>query len=279
MSRGCAGFLEPRRANRAPGQVLPASGPGYLLRLEPWRLDAEALCDHLAQAHQPPAGGGRELQAAVRELDAALDLWQGIPLSGIPGPWADAERLRLDELRLGTVEQSVDMMLALGRHREVVAQLTGLIREHPLRERFREQLMLALYRSGRQADALREFAAARRLLDTELGIEPGPGLRGLHQQILTGDAGLDLAVRPAGPAPRVSPAPPAFPAPHTVRTGRGTPAGHGTGAGHGVPPPVPDELPADVAAFTGREAEMAGLDRLLAAWERQLGQGGGPPGW
>ena len=69
-----------------------------------------------------------------------------------------------------------------------MAQLTGLIREHPLRERFREQLMLALYRCGRQADALREFAAARRLLDTELGIEPGPGLRDLHQQILAADA-------------------------------------------------------------------------------------------
>ena len=274
---GLRRVLEPRRANRAPGLVLPASGPGYLLRLEPWRLDARALSHHLAQAHQPPAGGERELEAAARELDAALDLWQGIPLSGIPGPWADAERLRLDELRLGTVEQSVDMMLALGRHREVVAQLTGLIREHPLRERFREQLMLALYRSGRQADALREFAAARRLLGTELGIEPGPGLRGLHQQILTGDAGLDLTGRAAGPAPHVSAAPPAFAAPHTVRTGRGTPAGYGPAAGHGGSPPVPRELPADVAAFTGRVAEMAGLDRLLGAWERQPGQGGGPP--
>ena len=147
-------------------------------------------------------------------------------------------------------------MLALGRHRHVVAQLTSLIREHPLRERFREQLMLALYRSGRQADALTEYAAARRLLDAELGVKPGAGLQRLHHQILNGDAALDLPTPPAasgGPGPR------------------------GPGTASGAPTPVPRELPADVPAFTGRVEEMTELDRLLAVWQDQLRHADGRP--
>ena len=109
------------------------------------------------------------------------------------------------------------MMLALGGHHQAVAQLAGLIREHPLRERFRAQFMMALYRCGRQADALAEFAAARRVLASELGIEPGPGLRRLHQQILTADTELDL---PAvlGPRPaRTARRPPGRARPHRSR--------------------------------------------------------------
>jgi DNA-binding SARP family transcriptional activator len=181
--------LEPCRAHRAPGQVLRAGGAGYLLRLEAGQLDAEALDRHLAQARNSLAAG--DLEAAAGSLDAALDLWHGAPLSGIPGPWADIERVRLTELRLGAIEERVEVMIALGRHQQAAAQLAGLIREQPLRERFRGQLMLALYRSGRQADALAEFAAARRVLTEELGIEPGPGLRRLHQQILAADGALD----------------------------------------------------------------------------------------
>ena len=169
--------LEPRRAHRAPGQVLSASGPGYLLRLEPGQPDAEALGRHLAQAQRSPAAA--DLAATARSLDAALRLWQGVPLSGIPGPWADIERIRLDELRLAAIEEHIEVMLALGGHHQAVAQLAGLIREHPLRERFRCQLMMALYRCGRQADALAEFTDARRVLAGELGIEPGPGAAAL----------------------------------------------------------------------------------------------------
>jgi DNA-binding SARP family transcriptional activator/Tfp pilus assembly protein PilF len=242
--------LEPRRAHRAPGQVLLASGPGYLLRLEPGQLDAEALGRHLAQAQRSPAAG--DLAATARSLDAALRLWQGVPLSGIPGPWADIERIRLGELRLAAVEERIEVMLALGGHHQAVAQLAGLIREHPLRERFRGQLMTALYRCGRQADALAEFSDARRVLAGELGIEPGPALRRLHQQILAADTALDRLAGPGAPAGQ----------------GRQRPPERGAaraGAGRGGPGPVPRELPADVDAFTGRADELAELDRLLAA--------------
>ena len=218
---GLRRVLEPRRTHRAPGQVLLASGPGYLLRLEAGQLDAEALDQHLTQAQHSSAAG--DLEAAAGSLDAALSLWHGVPLSGLPGPWAAIERVRLDELRLSAIEEHIEVMTALGRHQQAVAQLTALIREHPLRERFRGQMMLALYRCGRQADALAEFAAARRVLAGELGIEPGPELRRLHQQILTADAALDP---PAGrhPTParrRLRRAPPRGTHPAGAPGGRG----------------------------------------------------------
>jgi DNA-binding SARP family transcriptional activator/tetratricopeptide (TPR) repeat protein len=246
---GLRRVLEPHRPYRAPGQVLAASGPGYLLRLEPGQVDAAALDHHLAQARGSLAGD--DLAGAARSLDAAQGLWQGAPLAGIPGPWADIERVRLDELRLTSIEEGVEVMLALGGHHQAVAQLAGLIREHPLRERFRRQFMMALYRCGRQADALAEFATARRVLATELGIEPGPELRRLHQQILTADTALDRSA-----------------ADGTV-TGPGTPALSGPLQAA----PVPRELPADVDAFTGRAGELAELDRLLAAWNQAVHQG------
>ena len=148
-------------------------------------------------------------------------------------------------------------MIALGRHQQAVAQLTALIREHPLRERFRGQMMLALYRCGRQADALAEFAAARRVLAGELGIEPGPELRRLHQQILTADAALDP---PAGPATPPRPG--------------------GASAGRRLAELIPRELPADVDSFTGRTRELAELDQILQAGDGQAGRsgrGGAPP--
>lgn len=196
---GLRRVLEPGRPSRAPGHVLPASGPGYLLRLDPGQLDTAQLDRQLADGRLPDGVPVRaaDLAAAARSLDAALGLWQGIPLAGLPGPWAEVERIRLGELRLGVIEQRIDVLLALGQPGQVVAELARLIREHPLRERFREQLMLALYQCGRQADALAEFAAARRVLDTELGIEPGPGLRRLQRRILAADPALDLPAAPA----------------------------------------------------------------------------------
>ena len=109
---GLRRVLEPRRGHRAPGQVLPASGPGYLLRLAPGQPDAEVLDQHLAQARRASAAG--DLAAAAGSLNAALGLWQGAPLAGIPGPWADIERARLDELRLSAIEERIEVMLALG---------------------------------------------------------------------------------------------------------------------------------------------------------------------
>jgi DNA-binding SARP family transcriptional activator/tetratricopeptide (TPR) repeat protein len=240
---GLRRVLEPRRAHRAPGQILAASGPGYWLRMESSKLDTEVLRSRLAHARRLTAAG--DLVAAVQSLDAALGLWQGVALAGIPGPWADIERVRLGELRQTAVEERIDVMLALGGHHQALAELAGLIREYPLRERFHGQLMLAMYRCGRQADALAAFADARRVLAEQLGVDPGAELRRLHQQILTADASLGL------PPGRVrldmageSDLAPSWP---------------------GRPTPVPRELPADVDTFIGRTVELAELDRLLTA--------------
>jgi DNA-binding SARP family transcriptional activator/Tfp pilus assembly protein PilF len=229
--------VEPRRAHRAPGRILIASGPGYLLRLRPGQLDVETFGQHVASARESRERD--DFPATIASLDAALALFQATPLSGIPGPWADIERVRLGELHLTALEERVDAMLGLGRHAEAAVQLAGLVREHPLRERLHGQLMLALYRCGRQADALAAFAGARRILIEQLGIEPGPELQRIHAQILAAHADLESA-------------PVEFPAGEP-------PAGKPT-----VPFIGPTQLLADVPAFTGRADELAELDRLLA---------------
>jgi DNA-binding SARP family transcriptional activator len=225
--------LEPQRAHRAPSRVLLATGAGYQLRLAPGQLDAEAFAQRLAEARE--ARGKGDPAAAAEGFDAALRLWQGTALAGIPGPCAQIIRAGLGEQRLTAIEERVEVILALGRHAEAAQQLVELVREHPLRERFAGQLMLALYRSGRQAEALNAFAAARRVLVGELGIEPGPQLRTLHARILAADPALDVAG--VATAASLTPAPPRRPA--------------------------PAQLPADVAAFTGRSGELAALDLLL----------------
>ena len=147
-------------------------------------------------------------------LREALALWRGPPLAEFgEEPFARVEAGRLEELRLAALEERIEADLALGRHAELVGELEVLIAEHPQRERLRGQLMLALYRSGRQADALEAYRDARAALD-ELGLEPGAALRQLEQQILTQDAALELArerllagERVALPGPLV-PAPP-----------------------------------------------------------------------
>jgi hypothetical protein len=207
-------------------------------------LDTKVVEGHLVDARRLETSG--DLGAAARSLDAAQGLWQGAPLDGIPGPWAGIERVRLEELRQTIVGKRIDVMLARGRHHQALAELAGLIREYPLRERFHGELMLALYRCGRQADALAAFASARQVLAEEIGVDPGPELQRLHHQILTADAALDLPPEHTDPVAALPVA--ALPRP-------------------GQPALVPRELPADVDAFTGRTAELAELDRLLEAGE------------
>jgi class 3 adenylate cyclase len=167
---------------------------GYLLRLEPDELDLsrfELLRD-----------GGKPAQA--------LELWRGDPLADFADQrFAEPEIARLEELRLACLEQRIELDLADGRHAELIGELEGLVRQHPLREHLRAQLMLALYRSGRQAEALEAYQAARAALVDGLGIEPGPGLRELHQQILTQDPALAVAKQQARPEPPVHAEPPA----------------------------------------------------------------------
>ncbi len=233
--------LEPNRASRAPGKFLLASGPGYSLRLEHGQLDAQVFGRHLDVARASRAAG--DLNAAARSLDAALRIWQSAPLSGAPGPWAEIERVRLSEMRLTAIEERTEIMLMLGRAAAAAAELAGLVREYPLREGLRGQLMLALYRCGRQADALAAFADGRRVLLEELGVEPGPGLRRLHGQILAAEA-------PLGP-----------------------PAAAVTLARPDQVWAAPAQLPGDVDAFTGRVGELAALDKLAAMIGPSAGAG------
>ena len=181
------------------GSELAERGPGYLLRLEAGGLDTRLLDADLASARGWCAGG--RLHSAARALDAAVARFQGQPLHAVPGPWAAAERERLAGLRLAVLEERVEVMLALGHHHEAVPLLTGLVREHPQRERFLGQLMVALYRSGRRAEALACFAEARPVPPGQAARQPGPGLLRLQLQILTGDSALMTMLPPGGALP------------------------------------------------------------------------------
>ncbi len=168
----------------------------YLLALEPEELDLSRFEDQLAAGRELLAAD--EPEQAADTLRAALALWRGAALSDFASePFAQVEIARLEELRLSALEERVDADLALGRHAELVPELEGLIREHPLRERLCAQVMLALYRSGRQADALAAYQGARRTLADELGLEPGRKLQELERAILRQDTELDPPERGA----------------------------------------------------------------------------------
>jgi DNA-binding SARP family transcriptional activator len=183
-------ILEPDRAPRAPAQVLASRAPGYVLQLTGDQLDAARFAGALAIARNQLAAGAA--RSAYAGLTAALGLWRGPALADVAHwDFAAAEIARLEELRLLGSEAYAEAGLALGRHAEMVAALEALVEQAPLRERVRELLALALYRSQRQADALHLIAATRRLFVTELGIEPGTALRDLQRAILDHDLALD----------------------------------------------------------------------------------------
>ena len=180
-----------RRALEA--DVLQTLPGGYLLEVDPGQFDLRRF--------EELAGAGRELlahgdaAAARGTLNEALELWRGTPLTEFAAnPLARREAARLEELRLTALEDRIDADLVLGAHGQLVGELEALVARHPLRERFRAQLMLALYRAGRQADALAAYRDARRGLVDELGIEPGRQLQELEQSILRHDTALDLPV-------------------------------------------------------------------------------------
>ena len=167
--------------------------PGYLLDVDPDRIDLYRFERLVAQAAE---GGEAEQRSAL--LREALGLWRGAPLADLAfEPFAQVEVARLEELRTAAREELVQAELELGRHSKLVGELETLVAENPLRERLRGQLMLALYRSGRQAEALEAYRQARETLVEELGIEPSPELQRLEQSILRHDAELDLAEEPS----------------------------------------------------------------------------------
>jgi DNA-binding SARP family transcriptional activator len=177
---------------------LRTSGGGYALVTDPDEVDADRCARNLADARAALAAG--DAASAERSLMEALALWRGPPLADFAyQDFARAEIARLDELRLACVEELFESRLALGRHAESVGELEVLVSEHPLRERLRAQLMLALYRDGRQAEALAAYRTGRRALVDELGIEPTRALRELQQAILRQDPALEV---PAAEEPR-----------------------------------------------------------------------------
>ncbi|KAA2254426.1 tetratricopeptide repeat protein [Solihabitans fulvus] len=221
------------RLRRALAAVEPAGGErivthqaGYRLRVDPGELDLGIFRGHVERARS--AATAELYDEAAKEFQAALALWRGAAFTGVPGSFAQAQAFGLGEEHLAATEEYAEVELELGRHVELIPELTALVAAHPLRERLHGHLMLALYRSGRQAEALQAFQDARRTMVRELGIDPGAELTDLHQRILRG-------------APELSAAQPQEPPSVPVRR---------------------NDLPGDVADFTGRDAEVR---RLLAA--------------
>ena len=182
--------LEPDRARGAAGGVLVTRDRGYLLRVDREHLDAALFQDGFT-AGRAALEAGRYAEAA-ETLRQALDLWRGQVLADLADyAFTRPEAARLEELRLAALEARIDADLALGRHDALTAELEQLAAEHPLRERLHGQLMLALYRCGRQAEALAAYRRVRDLLAGELGIDPGEPLQRLHASILAHDPALD----------------------------------------------------------------------------------------
>ena len=186
-----------------PPGMLRTRPPGYVLELEPDRLDLLRFERLVAEA-QSALAEGRSSEAA-EGFGAALALWRGPALAEFASePFAGFETARLEEARMGALEQRIEAELQLGRHGDLVGELEALVARHPLRESLRRQHVLALYRSGRQAEALASYQDARRALDAELGLEPSQSLRELELQILRQDPALELlppAASRAGSAP------------------------------------------------------------------------------
>jgi DNA-binding SARP family transcriptional activator len=171
---------------------------GYVLYVEPGELDLARFEQLVAEARRAPA------ESAAARLRDALGLWRGPPLEDLSyEQFAQSEIARLEELRVAALEQRVEADLALGRHAELVGELDTLVAQHPTREHFRHQLMLALYRSDRQAEALEAYRRARQELSEELGLEPSESLKQLEAAILRQDPELSLSTGPAlAAAPR-----------------------------------------------------------------------------
>ena len=176
-----------------PGEMIESIGDGYALRTGPVVLDLDVFEERLSAAR-----GARHPREAARLLHDALGLWHGVALAGIPGPYADSRRVPLAELNLAVTEEKLAADISLGDHAAAIAELRGLLAEHPFREGLSELLMLALYKSGRQAEALGVFDTVRRRLSGDLGIAPGPSLQVMHQRVLQADPRL-MEMADSGP--------------------------------------------------------------------------------
>ena len=239
-----------RRALEAAGMAedLATRDPGYVLLVPLEAIDVTGFEHHAAAGRRALAAG--DASGAAYELGVALGLWRGDALADCRGEgWAEAQALRLDELRLSTTEDRIDADLLLGQHGVLAAELESLVTRHPTRERLWAALMVALYRSGRQADAVRAYQRARDVLVGEMGLEPGAELRRLEAAVLAGDPALDAPAR-------TTPAELAVPLPGRVEA-------------------------AAAAVFVGRASERDGLVgalKAVVAGERRVVLVSGEPG-
>jgi DNA-binding SARP family transcriptional activator/tetratricopeptide (TPR) repeat protein len=243
-----------------PDELLVTLPGGYELRAGPEAIDARRF-EQLAAAGRRALDRGQAEQAE-RQLATALQLWRGDAYLGFDGcPAVSAEGLRLDRLRLGVIEDRMAAALAVGSGVELIGELEAVVRANPLRERLWALLMVALYRSGRQAEALSAFREARDLLVDTHGVEPSPDLVEVHHKILNQDPSLaapgpEAAPTTAEPTDIRSPAERVAPVEDPPTTAAGAPVRFQV--------PVPAQLPVGVRDFTGRRAELARLDALLA---------------
>ncbi|MEV6669850.1 AfsR/SARP family transcriptional regulator [Streptomyces sp. NPDC051162] len=226
--------FEPERTPRSHAHVLTSGRGGYELHIDKGGVDVHAFAAAVEQARERRGTG--DLHGASALFERALSLWRGEPLSGLAGPWAQENRTALEEQRIGVMEERWALELELGRHAALTSELAAAAARFPLRENLHALLMRALYRSGRQADALRAFAEARSALVSELGIEPCAELRELHRRILDGERDDD-----ARPAPSYAP------------EGRTRPA----------------QLPPALRHLTGRDAHAAAMAAALTAPDRR----------
>lgn len=237
---GLRSRLEPSRPHRGSPRLLISTGSGYRLELDHEVVDVHRFNRHLTQARTFAVEG--EPRRAVGELDAALALWRGAPYGGVVGPFAEGERIRLAEQRLGAIEDRAELLLNLQPQNDLVGELVGMVRRHPLRERLRYVLMRCYASLGRQADALGEYHDLRARLAEELGIEPGEALHQFYVQLLR-----------RSQSRRVDPAPVETP-PEETPAGRSVPLA---------------QLTRDVPGFTGRRALLRRLDELVTAAEQR----------
>ncbi|MFC0600419.1 AfsR/SARP family transcriptional regulator [Streptomyces palmae] len=227
-----------RKAFGPDADTLISESGGYAVRIGLGAVDTDVVQQLATEAEKARHSGDRD---RARELfNRALGLWDGEPLAGLAGPYVETQRARLRELHLSLLETRLELDLEVGHHAEAVSELTALTAAHPLRERLREMLMLALYRSGRQSEALAVYADTQRMLAEELGVDPCAELTELYQRILQADTELAVPIA-------VAPDTQTGVAPAFIR---------------------PAQLPATVADFTGRRSLV---DDLSA----QLGSGGG----
>ncbi|WP_433076094.1 BTAD domain-containing putative transcriptional regulator [Dactylosporangium sp. CA-052675] len=243
----------------AHGVRLVTKGDSYALEVAPEQVDVARFKMLVARARTAD-----HPDRAAAFLRTALRLWRGPALADVAGPWLRRRVTDpLDELRLAATEELMDVELAAGRHHERIAELTQLVAEHPLRERLRGQLMVALHREGRRVAALDSYEQLRRTLRDSFGLEPGAHLRELHGRILRADLQPEpSAPEPAPPAAASAADPAVMPAVMAGQPPRPV----------APRPPTPAELPADVAGFVGRTEELARLDAMLP----EAAGGGGP---